>query len=181
MKHVLALDVLETANTPTMRIVDASVYADFPATCGLLEIQTPGFNFTKSIDVSNNFDLTLSACSLGIQTAGCGTTTQDIPDGVYYIRYSVSPNDKVYVEYAVLRMTATLKKYYEALCELEMGACKPSQEVQTALDGLLEVRMYLDAAKAEVEYCHDTEKGIQLFTFAQKELDKIKTGNCLSC
>jgi len=62
-----------------------------------------------------------------------------------------------------------------------MGACKPSQEVQTALNGLLEVRMYLDAAKAEVEYCHDTEKGMQLFTFAQKELDKIKLGNCLSC
>ncbi len=181
MKHVLALDVIETATVEVLRVVDTSIYADFPAECGLLEIQAPGFNFVKQINVSPNFNLILSACSLGLQTVGCGTSAMALPDGIYHIRYSVSPNDKVFVEYAILRSTALMTKYYEALCELEMGACEPSQEVKDSLDALQEVRMYLDAAKAEVEYCHELDKGMQLFKFAQKQLDKLQIGNCLSC
>jgi hypothetical protein len=181
MKHILALDVIETANVQVMRIADASVYADFPAECNVLEIQAPGFNFIKQINVVPNFNLVLSACSLGLQTTGCGTSAQALPDGIYHIRYSVSPNDKVYVEYAILRTTSLMTKYYEALCELEMGACEPSQEVKDNLDALQLIRMYVDAAKAEVEYCHELDKGIQLFNFAKKQLEKLELGNCLSC
>jgi len=178
MKHILGLDIIETANTNTMRVSDASVYADFAVTCGKLQIQPPGFNSVAEFDVSQNFSLVLNACSIGVQLSGCGEVASDIPDGIYKIKYSVSPNDKVYVEYAFLRTTSAMAKYYQALCDLEVGACEPSASVKESLDKLMQVKMYIDAAKAEVEYCHELTKGLDIFNYAVKQLDKLTSSSC---
>ena len=76
-----------------------------------------------------------------------------LPDGVYVIKYSVAPNEYVYVEYNHLRITNALIKYNELLCELDVAACNPLQEVQDKLQELRLIRMLLDAAKAKVEFC----------------------------
>jgi len=178
MRHILGLDIFETANLTTLRIADASVYADFPATCGLLEIQAPGFNIVKQFDVTPNFNLVLNACSLGLQTVGCGETASDLPDGIWKIRYSVSPNDKVYVEYAFLRTTAFMNKYYQILCDLDMSGCDPSEEVKDKLEELSIIKMYLDSAKSEVEYCHELQKGMQVYNYAKSQLDKFAIACC---
>lgn len=181
MRHNLALSMIETANLYTLRISDSSVYADFPATCGLLQIQVPGFNFAKEMEVIPTFSLVFNACSLGIQTSNCGVTVGELPDGIYRVRYSVSPNDQVYVEYAFLRTTAFMTKYYQTLCNLDVMGCEPSQQVKDGLDKLQTIKMFLDAAVAEVEYCHDLEKGMQIFNYAKAQLDKISLSCCSNC
>jgi hypothetical protein len=178
MRHILGLDIVETANTATLRIMDSSVYADFPITCETLQVQAPGFNVVAEFNVSQNFSLVLNACSLGIQTSDCGVTAGSLPDGIYQVKYSVSPNDKVYVEYAFLRTTAAMEKYYNALCDLEVGACEPSANVKESLDKLLQIKMYIDAAKAEIEYCHELTKGLDIFNYAVRQLDKLTTSTC---
>jgi hypothetical protein len=62
----------------------------------------------------------LTACTLALQKIDCGTKQQEIPDGIYIIRYSVSPNLKVYVEYNHLRVTRLMTNYYKVLCELNV-------------------------------------------------------------
>jgi hypothetical protein len=178
MRHILGLDNIETANKTIIRIADASIYADFPATCGLLEIQAPGFNIIKQFDVTPNFTLVLNACSLGLQTDDCGDHAADLPDGIWKVKYSVSPNDKVYVEYAWLRTTAFMAKYYDILCNLDMSGCDPSQEVASQLEQLGMIRMYLDSAKAEVEYCHELQKGMDVYKYAKAQLDKLSVACC---
>jgi hypothetical protein len=178
MRHILGLDNIETANKTIIRIADASIYADFPATCGLLEIQAPGFNIIKQFDVTPNFNLVLNACSLGLQTQDCGDYAADLPDGIWKVKYSVSPNDKVYVEYAWLRTTAFMAKYYDILCNLNMSGCDPSQEVASQLEQLGMIRMYLDTAKAQVEYCHELQRGMDVYKYAKAQLDKLGVACC---
>lgn len=181
MKHILSLDITETNNISVLRIADTSQYADFPATCGVLQIKVPGFNHTQDIDILPNFNLVLNACTLGIQTTGCNEHLAYLPDGIYQIKYSVSPNDQVYVEYAHLRTTATMNKYYGLLCDIELAACEPDAEVKDQLQKLRLVRSYVEAAKAQVEYCHDLEKGIELLKYAQSQLNKYAADGCMNC
>ena len=69
---------------------------------------------------------------MGLQTTSCSSTRSSINDGIYIIKYSVSPNDKVYVEYNHLRVTEILTTYYKKLCELDVQPCQPSSQVSAS-------------------------------------------------
>lgn len=180
--HVLSLEVPDTLNSSILRVVDTSVYNNqIPVTCPQLWITVPGFTysvlFTEPV-LQPGFIFNLTACDLEIQTAQCGTTYYDIPDGIYAIKYSVSPNDIVYVEYNHLRITKALKMIEEVLCDLDLGACEPPSSIVDILDRVTMIKRYLDAAKAKVEFCHEPEKGMVLYNYALKMLKKI---GCKSC
>jgi len=181
-KHQLSLEVLDVKNLGIFKITDTSVYTEnIPVDCETLHITVPGFNDPVAIDVIQGFDLVLTACDLYIQTSECGSVVKDLPDGVYHIRYSVSPNDKVYVEYEHLRITAILDQWYKQLCQLEMAACEPSADVKESLKELRLIKSFIDAAKAKVEYCHDVTAGMDLYNYAKKRLDKFPDNCCNSC
>ena len=178
-KHQLSLEVPETNNCTILRVIDTSVYDEHvPVTCGLLEITAPGFNEPVRIDVEPEFSLIITACDLGLQTMGCGETLQTLPDGVYDIKYSVSPNDKVFVEYHYLRICQINAIYFNELCKLELAACEPEPDVKDALAELRMIRNFIDAAKAKVEYCDDVEQGMELYKYAKCRLDKFRGQAC---
>jgi hypothetical protein len=191
-KHQLSLEVPDTNNCSVFRIVDTSIYDEHvPVTCPKLEITSPGFNEPVVIDVvlsedptTNapiNFSYILNGCTLGIQTSGCGQISERLPDGIYTIRYSVSPNDKVFVEYHYLRTCLTNNKYFNELCKLELAACEPDAEVKAQLNELRLIKSFIDAAKAKVEQCNDLQEGIELLFYAQKRLQKYSNGTCSNC
>ena len=177
--HQLFLDIPHTSNPRVFRVFDSSIYSDVvPITCALLEITPPGFNQPTSINVLPNFNLVLNACSLGIQTQGCGDSSEIIPDGIYILKYSVSPNDKVYVEYNHLRVTQFINRYNQKLCELEMNACEPSADIKAQLNELRLIKSFIDAAKVKVEDCHQNTEGMELLLYAQKRLMKMDGVKC---
>jgi hypothetical protein len=180
--HVLSLEVPDTLNSSILRVVDTSIYnSQIAVTCPQLLITVPGFSYSTLItepQLEPGFILNLTACDLEIQKAQCGSTYYDIPDGIYAIKYSVSPNEVVYVEYNHLRITAALKMIQEVLCDLDLGACDPPTAIKDILNKVTMVKRYLDAAKAKVEFCHEPEKGMQLYSYALKMLKKI---GCKSC
>jgi hypothetical protein len=178
-KHQLSLELPDSNNIRVMRIADTSFYAeDLPVDCSTLSITSPGFNQPRNIEVVKGFNLPLNACTLGLQSTGCQQITQPLPDGIYIIRYSVSPNDKLYVEYNHLRITQTNNRYFNLMCELEIGACEPDADIKERLGELRLIKSFIDAAKAKVEFCHDPEKGMELLTYAKKRLDRITSGLC---
>ena len=182
MKHQLSLDIPETNNTKILRILDTSVYADaLPIKCGTLSITSPGFAVPVQIEVDPEFSSILNACQLAIYSGACTDSMPCLPDGLYIVNYSVSPNDKVYVEYHHLRMTETMNDYYQSLCELEISGCEPSAEIKAKLKELRLIKSLFDAAKAKVEYCDDTETGLDIFHYAKKMLKKYKSTNCIGC
>lgn len=178
-KHQLSLDIQQTNNCSLFRVVDTSVYSDnLDVDCPILEITPPGFNQSVSINVQANFEEIITACILGIQVVGCGVESALLPDGVYHIRYSVSPNERVFVEYNYLRNCQVLNAYYLELCNLELAACQPDADVKAQLDELRIIKSFLDAAKAKVEHCNDIEQGMQLFIYAKDRLSKFGRNMC---
>lgn len=179
-KHKLSLEIPDTLNSCILRVVDTSIYnPDITVTCPLLQITVPGFSMPVFIDnVLPNFSLNLSACLLKIQSQNCNTTYNDLPDGIYIIKWSIAPNDYVYVEYNHLRITKALNKIKNIYCELDLGACEPDQTIKKKLAELREIQSFLEAAKAKVEYCREVKKGIELYKYALERLNKITCRTC---
>lgn len=186
--HVLSLEVPTVMNSCVLKIFDTSVYQtsapSLPIVCPTLAITPPGFAYsteitgTKMTDFVETAHITLTACDLQLQTLNCGTSYSDIPDGIYIIKYSVSPNTQVYVEYNHMRITKALIKYNQILCDVDAAACEPPYKVKEKLEKLRMVKMYLEAAKAKVEYCHEPQKGMSLYNYALKILSKLGCTNC---
>ena len=181
-QHVLSLEAPDTMNLCQLRLVDTSVYnTDVVVKCPILEVTLPGFTSPVQFgedQVSPGFILNLTACDLEAQFENCGTSYSSFPDGVYIIKYSVSPNDSVYVEYNHLRITQALNCYNKILCEIDVAACDPVTEVKKKLEDLRLIKMYLEAAKAKVEVCHEPKKGMELYTYAKKLLGKFECDSC---
>ena len=184
-QHKLSLEALYVMNDCVLRIVDTSVYSTIvPVDCPILEITLPGFKYsiqfgeTTTPAIAPGFMLNLTACYLELQFDNCGSAFSAFPDGIYVIKYSVAPNDKVYVEYNHLRITQALLKYEKILCDIDVAACEPTKEIAKKLEELRKIKMYLEAAKAKVETCHEPKKGMQLYTYAMKLLGKFTCNSC---
>lgn len=183
-QHVLSLEAPDTMNKCILRVVDTSVYnPDRDPDCLLLQITLPGFKRPVEITeptIEAGFIVNLTACDLGVQTTGCGTTYADLPDGIYIIKYSVAPNQLVYVEYNHLRITCALHKIQKIYCDLDIAACDPPAETKAKLNEVRLIQQYLNAAKAMVEFCHNPRKGMELYNYALKLLNKCSS-SCSSC
>jgi hypothetical protein len=181
-QHVLSLEVPDTMNKCILRIVDTSVYnTSISVKCPTLWITLPGFSYSVQFTddfLAPGFMLNLTACDLEVQTNQCGTLYNDLPDGIYSIKYSVSPNELVYVEYNHLRITKALWKIRAILCDLDLAACDPPEAVDAKLKQIRRIQMFLQAAKAQVEFCHHADKGMALYNYSVKLLDKM---NCSTC
>lgn len=176
MRHQLSLEVPLVYNDRFLQVVDSSLYTTaLPIDCARLEITVPGFVSPAAVAVTKDFNRFLNACDLGLQTMDCDTETQSLPDGIYIVRYSVSPNDQVFVEYNHLRMTRAWNHYYRQLSSLTLGSCEPEEDVKEQLRQFQLVRSFLEAAKAKVEYSHEPLKGMELFAYAQRLLQRVGT------
>lgn len=177
IRHTLSLEVPDTKNPTILRLVDTSIYADgLQVNCPTLHVTAPGFIQPAEITVTKDFIRNLTAADLGI-----GTVDSTLSDGVYVIRYSVSPNDKVYVEYNHLRVTNISNRYHEELCRLALTPCEAPADIKERGRELQTIKLYIDAAKAKVEYCHQMKQGIDLLTYADKLLTRYTTKHCLNC
>ena len=185
MNHQLSLEAPDTLNKCILRIVDTSTYLSrLPVRCPILQITVPGFDRPVVFDeakITPEFNLNLTACDLELQTEGCGSEFMNLPDGIYIIKYSVSPNDQVFVEYNHLRITCALKRIQEIYCDLDLAACDPPEKVKKTLSEIQEIEQYLKAAKAYVEFCHTPEKGIDLYRYAVKLLGAMTCSSCSIC
>lgn len=178
-KHILSLDIPETLNTQILRVIDTSVYSDeLAVACPTLQVLTPGAAEEVTLDFNTNAENIFTACTLQLQLTDCDTVLTDLPDGAYTLRYSVAPNDKVFVEYVHLRMTKALKLYYEILCNINLSGCEPLKEQKDKLNTLRLYKTMLDGAKAKVEYCHNVEVGVAIYNYVYSKLQKLSCTYC---
>ena len=181
-QHKLSLIALETMNVSSMKLIDTSIYAEgINVKCPLMEITLPGFNYAVQFGedrIQPEFNAVFTACHLEIQTENCGTQFSPLPDGIYVLKYSVSPNDLVFVEYNHLRITKALTQYSKVLCGIDLAGCEPDSETSKKIEELRKIKMYLEAAKAKVEVCHQPGKGMELYNYAMKLLGKFECSSC---
>lgn len=174
-QHILGLHVPDILNECVLKIEDVSSYTDMLSfSCPLLQITPPGFTYAIHFkELTEGFNKIITAEDLEIGLAG-----DNLSDGVYVIRYSVAPNDKVFVEYNYLRVSHIMNKYYSILCTLDASTCYIPSEIEEKFQKLRDIRMLIDAAKAKVEYCHSSTEGMQLYNYALSLLNKLECKTC---
>lgn len=181
MNHKLSIEAPDTLNICQLRLVDTSWYeSSMQVKCPQLQVTAPGFS--KSfyvVDTAPEFIKNLTACDLGLQKVSCGTVFNPLCDGIYILRWSVSPNDIVYVEYNHLRTTEAMLKVRKILCELDVAGCEPAEKVRATQ---LQLRIILDdllAAKVKVEDCGEPKKGMDIYNYCIQRLNKITCRTCI--
>ena len=127
-----------------------------------------------------NFDIRFTATDLAIQAEFPEVLTC-LPDGLYIIQYSVSPNDVKYVKYYHLRTTRAMNTYNKELCKIQLAQCEPTAELKQRLADLRYIKMLLDAAKAKAEYCHAPDQAQDMLNYANKLMKKFQEGCCVTC
>ncbi len=178
-KHILSLEVPTVSNCEILSIRDTSEYSELiPIDCPELLITVPGFNSSVIVKTTPGFFVNLNGCDLALQKVDCNETRIGLPDGVYVIKYSVAPNDKVYVEYNHLRITNILNAYYKVLCCIDLENCEPFSEKKELIEEMQYIRTLIDGAVAKVEYCSSPSLGMDMYNYALKRLDKILCKSC---
>lgn len=182
MTSQIGLEVVDTRNVKTLRVLDSSFYnAKIKVECGTLEVTPPGYNNPVIFNVTKDFSIVLNSSNLKLAKVKVYSKLQALPDGVYKLKYSIKPNDDLWVTYDHLRVSKLLRDYYQQLCALKLQACEPDSDTRSKIKKLREIRIYIDAAVAEVEECGNRGRGLELYDYAQKLLNKFKTTDCPSC
>ena len=177
--HVLSLEIPIVTTSCVLKIFDTSVYSPQVAIFNpRLQIAAPGFTNSVELNFTPNSTYSITACDLQIQTVGCGQTYQNLPDGIYQVTYIADPTGVVKVQYSHLRMTCALNLYEKILCDIDVADCDPPKSTKEKLRELQLIHMYLQAAKAKVETCHEDQEGMTLFNYAVKLLNKIECKHC---
>lgn len=172
----LILDFLltPTYSTKTMAITDISTYENDPpqVTAPSLEVSIPGFDTITIPFVTEELNI-LNSTVLGITEEG----EDPLPDGIYILRYSVSPASVNFVEKTVLRVEQLQEKFDAAFMKLDMmdGNSKLKKQQKISLDT---INYFIQGAIAAANNCATTES-TRLYQKADKLLyDFTERGQC---
>lgn len=179
-KHILSLRIPDVANEGVFVIEDTSIYDSIlPISCMDLQIIPPGYVSPTILTLTiQGWRLVLNACTLGIAlSGGCSDGCPNISDGIYNINYSVSPNDKVYVQYNYLRTTTAFIRLNYMRCQLNLQCCPPDKESIYILDQFNLIESFLKSAKANVENSSygSIEDGLNQYHYGIQLMNKLST------
>ena len=167
----LNIQVVPTYTTYTISIQDISTYDSTP-TSPTLRIVAPG------VDVSIPFVPetinTYNSTTLGLTPVGAETTS--IPDGIYYLTYSIAPAESNYVTKTFMRTDLIQEKFDNAFMKLDMMECdlmiKKQQKV--VLDSIY---YFIQGSIAAANNCA-VDTATKLYNQAENMLDNFIRNNC---
>lgn len=168
--------IIPTYNKYTLGIADNSTYPDSPPSVisPTLEITVPGGNNPVSIPFTVNDFNVLNSTSLGITEQG---REESIPDGIYIIRYTVSPAYEIFIEKSIFRVNKLLESFDEAFMKVDLTGCDNSQKKQEMIT-LNTIRFFIQGAISAANNCAD-KHAMVLYKKASSMLNKfINNSKC---
>lgn len=170
----LDIIVLPTYNSTTLGIADSSVYTEDPPieSSPTIEIDIPAFGKVYIPFNMNEFNI-FTSVTLGISEIG---DIQPLPDGVYYLKYSVAPSYINYVEKSFIRTEKLQEKFDTAFMRLDMMECDQVIKKQAKVD-LNTIYFFIQGAIAAANNCAE-EQATKLYIKADKMLDNFISTNC---
>jgi hypothetical protein len=171
----LQLDILvvPTYNTLTLAVADASTYPTTPpnVTSPSIEINVPNFGIVNIPFVVNSLNV-FTSVNLGISTV----TNDPLPDGIYYLKYSVAPANVNFVERTIMRVERLQEKFDEAFMRLDMMECDRAIKTQSKVE-LTTISFFINGAVAAANNCATVEAN-RLYLQADKMLNNFLRNNC---
>jgi hypothetical protein len=127
MATTLDILVINTYNAETLGIADNSVY-DIAITAPTINITVPGQPVIALPFVPNDFNV-FNSTSLGLTTVGQPLTP--LPDGVYLLRYTITPATTYFVNKSIMRTQLIQEKFDSAFMRLDMMECDSAIRMQS--------------------------------------------------
>jgi hypothetical protein len=172
MANILDILVIDTHNVLTLGIADASVYDTTP-TSPTIEITVPGFPPVLIPFVPNDFNLFNSTT---LELSAVGEPLQPLPDGIYYLTYSIAPAITNYVNKTIMRVEQIQQKFDEAFMKLDMMQCDLAIKQQSRVE-LDSIYYFIQGSIAAANNCA-VETSNKLYMQANKMLDNFIRNNC---
>jgi hypothetical protein len=148
----LKLDILviPTYNLETLGIADNSTYpVSPPVQSPTIEIDVPGFGIVSLPFTPNDFNV-YNSTSLGLTAVGAALLP--LPDGVYYIKYSVAPAYENFVQKTIIRVDQLQEKFDSAFMKLDMMECDLAIKKQQKVN-LNSIYYFIQGAIAAANNC----------------------------
>ncbi len=171
---ILDILVLPTYNVMTLGIMDNSTYdIAEPVAAATIEITVPGFDTVSLPFNVENYNV-YSSSTLGITEVGA--TSSPLPDGVYYLKYSIAPAYVTYLEKSIMRIEQIQEKFDMAFMKLDIMECDRAIKQQSKVD-LNTIQFFIQSAVAAANNCAVDEAN-KLYISADKLLNSFIRNNC---
>jgi len=172
----LNLDIfyLQTYNVTSIAFADSSTYPNEPpqVIAPSIRITPPGFNAVELPFVVNTYNV-FNSVSLGLSPVG---DIQPLPDGVYYVTYSVSPALENFVDKSFMRTDKIQEKFDSAFMSLDMMECDSAIKAQAKVE-LSSINFLIQGSIASANSCAITTS-VTLYGQADRMLDRFINGGC---
>lgn len=176
MTSRLSFDIIDTHDFKTLGIVDTSWYNELiTVEDATIEIIAPGYTYAASPFFMIKALNVYNSNGLGITDPSCGEQV-DLPDGLWKVKFSICPNDKLFIEKFFLRTDKIQCRYTQAFLSLNLGS--NSEQSKAKRDQLREIDLYITGAIAAANN-QDAKLANDLYQKADRLLDKF--GVCGAC
>jgi len=167
--------VINTFTTKTLGIADTSIYDTDPpnVSAATMTITIPGFSPPVAIPFNVNSFNVYNSVILGLSSFPVYTP---IPDGVYYLKYTVTPAYVYYVQKNIMRTEVIQEKFDEAFMKLDMMECDLAIKTQSKVT-LNSIYYMISGSVAAANNCAiDTAN--RLYIQADRMLNNFISNNC---
>jgi hypothetical protein len=170
---ILDIIVVPTYDARLLSIKDISTYNLTPSAPSI-EITLPGGFGTVNLPFNINTTNVFNSTSLGI--TGATDPIVPLPDGVYFLRYTVSPAFTYFVEKSIMRVDQLQEKFDNAFMRLDMMECDMAIKTQAKVT-LNSIYFFIQGAVAAANNCAVIEAN-KLYNQADKMLNNFIRGGC---
>ena len=172
MATTLDILVINTYNVQTLGIADNSVY-DIAITAPTIDITVPGNPVVSLPFTPNNLNI-FNSTTLALTPVG--EPLQPLPDGVYFLKYSIAPSATYNVEKSIMRTAAIQEKFDSAFMKLDMMECDLAVRTQSKVT--LNTIYYLIQGSIAAANNSAIDTANKLYAQANKMLDNFIKTNC---
>lgn len=179
IKPNLSLYIPDIKDLCKIKIEDISWYpADWNIDCQQLWITPPGFRYAVEIPVNEiHFNKILQSCDIyKEQNLPCESPSV-LPDGIYLIKYSINPNDKMYVEYYWFRTAVVEKAIHSLMCCINDSKLY-NADIALISEKINYIMMLLYSLKYACDYKHDVDTAMMRYKELQEEIRKLACRYC---
>jgi len=176
---ILKLDLvyMDTHRADSFAIADTSVYpTGFIKVNPTLEVTVPGFS-PKSITFTPSSIQVYNSNTLGITCDDCELS--NLPDGIYTVKYTLTPAYQYYVERSFMRTNMIYSKLDSYFLKLDFMQC--DQALKESQKKVLDtIEFFIEGAIAAADKCMPG-KAMDLYNTANDMLNKFNKNGMPSC
>lgn len=166
--------VVPTYNKYLLNVLDQSTGYPSPIVAPTIEITLPSAPSPISLPFVPNSSNTFNSTTLGLTAVG--DPIAPLPDGVYNLKYTISPANTNFAERNVLSVNQLQEKFDEAFMKMDMMECDGPIRMQQKVD-LNTIYFLIQGAIAASNNCA-IPTAETLYAQAERLLDSFMRNGC---